>query len=137
MQPAKFIQQLTGQACYQLKPLKELYVEQELRKDTKEEMMSLLYQIERTIKDYYIIDQSLTDSSVIMALEQLSMKPEAPIQNDFLRNMTDNLRMFMSTHSFSRSELRQGINRVLRSARRHNKIDGIRGYLNFIREHVP
>lgn len=126
-----------GEFIYQLKPLKELYVEQESKKNTEEEMMSLLYQIEGTIKVYDIENHDLTDASIIMALERLSMKPEAPAQNDFLRNITDNLRMFMSTHSFSRSKLRQGINRVLRSARRHNKIDGIRGYLNFIREHVP
>jgi hypothetical protein len=99
--------------------------------------MSLLYQIERTIKDYDMKNQGFTDSSVIMALEKLSMKPEAPAQSEFLRNITDYLRMFMSMHSFSRSELRQGINRVLRSAKRHNKIDGTRGYLNFIRENLP
>ncbi len=126
-----------GEFIYQFKPLEELYAEQESRKSAKEEIMSLLYQIERTIKEYDMKNYGLTDSSVIMALEKLSMKPEAPAQSEFLRCITDNLRMFMSMHSFSRSELRQGINRVLRSARRHNKIDGTRGYLNFIRENVP
>ena len=125
-----------GEFIYQLKPLEELYAEQESRKSNEDEMMSLLYQIERSIKKYDIDNIGLTDSSVIMALEQLSMKPEALAQNDFLRNITDYLRMFMSMHNFSRSELRQGVNRVLRSARRHNKIGGVRGYLNFIREHV-
>lgn len=126
-----------GEFTYQLKSFKELYAGQDSRKSAKEEIMSLLYQIERTIKDYDMKNQGLTDSSVIIALEKLSMKPEAPAQSEFLRNITDYLRMFMSMHSFSRSELRQGINRVLRSARRHNKIDGSRGYLNFIRENVP
>jgi hypothetical protein len=122
---------------YQLKPLKELYAEHESKKNIEEEMMSLLYHIESTIKGYDIENNGLTDTSVIMALEQISMKPEAPAQDMFLRIMTGNLRMFMSTHCFSRSQLRQGINRVLRSVRRHNKIDGTRGYLDFIREHVP
>jgi len=125
-----------GEFTYQLKPFEELYAEQESRKNTKEELMSLLYQIERTIKEYDI-NNDITDSSVILNLEQLSMKTEVPAQNDLLRSMTDHLRMFMSMHTFSRSELRQGINRVLRSARRHNKVDGTRGYLNFIRENVP
>jgi hypothetical protein len=79
----------------------------------------------------------LTDTSVIMVLENLSMKPEKSTTNDFLRQITNHLRMFMSMSNFSRSEMRQGINRVLRSARRHNKIDGLRGYLDFIRENVP
>ncbi|OHE24486.1 MAG: hypothetical protein A2X92_07775 [Syntrophus sp. GWC2_56_31] len=118
-----------GEFIYQLKPLEELYAEPKLRKNLEDETVSLLYEIEKTIKDYYSIDQSLTDASVIMALEKLSIKPEAPAQNDFLRNITGCLRMFMSMNRFSRSELRQGINRALRSARRHNKIDGIRGYL--------
>jgi len=126
-----------GEFTYQLKSFEELYAGQDSRKSAKEEIMSLLYQIERTIKEYDMKNQGLTDSSVIMALEKLSMKPEAPAQSEFLRNITDYLRMFMSMHSFSRSELRQGINRVLRSARRHYKIDGTRGYLNFIRENVP
>jgi hypothetical protein len=126
-----------GEFTYQLKPLGELYNEQESKNGAKEEMMSLLYQIERTIKEYDMKNHGVTDSSVVMALEKLSMKPEAPAQSEFLRFITDNLRMFMSMHSYSRSELRQSINRVLRSARRHNKIDGTRGYLNFIRENVP
>ena len=126
-----------GEFTYQLKPLEELYAEQESSKKAEEELMSLLYQIERTIKEYYVRNHDLTDASVILALEQLSMKPEAPIQSEFLRDITDNLRMFMSMHNFSRSELRQGINRVLRSARRHNKADGTRGYLKFIIENVP
>jgi hypothetical protein len=115
-----------GEFIYQLKPFEELYAEQESRNNTKEELMSLLYQIERTIKEYDTENYCLTDSSVILALEQLS-----------IRNLTNNLRMFMSMHNFSRNELRQGINRVLRSARRHNKVDGTRGYLDFIIEHVP
>lgn len=126
-----------GEFTYQLKPLEELYVEQGSIKNTEEEMMSLLYQIESTIKDYDVKNHGLTDSSLIMAIEKLSIKPEAPAQNDLLRSITNHLRMFMSMHTFSRSELRQGINRVLRSVRRHNKIDGTRGYLDFIKENVP
>ena len=126
-----------GEFIYQLRPFGELYSEQESRKNTEEEMMSLLYRIERTIKEYDTENHGLIDSSVIPALEQLSMKPETPVQNDLLRYITDNLRMFMSRHDYSRSELRQSINRVLRSARRHNKVDGTRGYLDFIIEHVP
>ena len=126
-----------GEFIYQLKTLKELYAEQESKKSTEEEMMSLLYQIERIIKKYDIETDGLTDSSVIMVLEKLSMKPEVSARGEFLRCIMDYLRMFMSMHRYSRSELRQSINRVLRSARRHNQIDGIRGYLNFIREHVP
>ena len=126
-----------GEFTYQLKPLEELYVEQESRKNIEEAMMSLMYQIESIIKEYDIKNQDLTDSSVILALEQLSMKPGAPVQNDLMRSITDYLRMFLSMHNFSRSELRQSVNRVLRAARRHNKVDGSRGYLNFIRENVP
>lgn len=125
-----------GEFTYPLKRLEELYAEQESIHSAKEEIMSLLYQIERSIKEYDMKNHGLTDSSVIMTLEKLSMKPEAPTQSEFLRNLTDYLRMFMSMYSFSRSEFRQGINRVLRSARRHNKLDGIRGNLDFIKEHV-
>jgi len=126
-----------GEFTYLLKPLEGLYAKQESRKSAENEMMSLLYQIERAIKGYDMADYGLTDSSVIIALEKLSMKPEAPVQDDLLRSITGYLRMFLSIHDYSRSELRQAINRVLRSARRHNKIDGTRGYLDFIRENVP
>ena len=85
-----------GEFTYQLKPLEELYAEQESSKKAEEELMSLLYQIERTLKEYYVRNHDLTDASVILALEQLSMKPEAPLQSEFLRDITDNLRMFRS-----------------------------------------
>jgi len=50
-----------------------------------------------------------------MLLEKLSMKPEVPVYGEFPKWITDYIRMFMSMHNFSRSELRQGINRILRS----------------------
>jgi len=126
-----------GELIYQLKPVEELYAEQESQKNTEGVILSLLYQIERAIKEYDINNYGLTDSSVIMLLEKLSMKPEVPVYGEFPKWITDYIRMFMSMHNFSRSELRQGINRILRSARRHNKLGGIRGYLDFIRVTVP
>lgn len=126
-----------GELVYQFKPIAELYVEEESRKNPEEELLSLLYQIEKAIKEYDMSNGGVTDSSVIMALEKLSMKPEAPVRDEFTKRVTDYIRMFMSMNNLSRNQLRQGINRILRSARRHNKLDGIRGYLNFIRENVP
>ncbi|SEL92781.1 hypothetical protein SAMN04489760_10112 [Syntrophus gentianae] len=126
-----------GEFVYQFKPVQELYVGEESGKNTEEELLSLLYQIERAIKEYDINNEGLTDSSVIMVLEKLSMKPEAPVHDEFMKWVTDYIRMFMSMNNLSRNELRQGINRILRSARRYNKLSGIRGYLNFIRENVP
>ncbi|OPY84298.1 MAG: hypothetical protein A4E72_02307 [Syntrophus sp. PtaU1.Bin208] len=126
-----------GELVYQFKPIEELYVEEESRKDTEEVLLSLLYQIERAIKEYDISNGGLTDSSFIMVLEKLSMKPETPIQDELTKWITDYIRMFMSMNNLSRNELRQGINRILRSARRYNKLFGMRGYLNFIRENVP
>jgi len=61
------------------------------------------------------------------------MRPETPVHDEFLRCITDYIRMFMSMSSISRSQLRQGINRVLKSVKRHNKLCGTRGYLDFIR----
>ena len=126
-----------GECSYQLRPIEELYARQDSSTKDEEQLMPLLYHIERTIKEYYSRNKDLTDSSIILALEQLSMKPEAPAQSDFLKDLTNNLRMFMSMHNLSRSQLRQGINRILRSAKRHNKIDGMRGYLGFIINYVP
>jgi len=126
-----------GEFTYQLKPLETLYVEQASRKISENEMLSLLYQIERAVMEYDMVEKGLTDSSVIIALEKLSMKPEAPAQDELLKFIRGYLRMFMSIHDFSRSELRQGVNRVLRAVRRHNKIDGTRGYLDFIGKYIP
>jgi hypothetical protein len=45
--------------------------------------------------------------------------------------------MQLSTHDYSRDEVRRGIRKILESAKRHNDLEGRRGYLDFILEYVP
>lgn len=126
---------------YDLKPLQELYGPETAQptavKLTDSRYFEVLYAIEGAIKRLYQDMPDLTDSSVILVLEKMSAKPEFVDNSPVSRTIHQNLRLQLSMTDYSRNEVRQSIRQVLKSAKRHKGISGIRGYLDFIVQYVP
>ncbi|MEW6571456.1 MAG: hypothetical protein AB1390_09820 [Nitrospirota bacterium] len=99
--------------------------------------MTLLYSIESAVKRICEDNPELTDSSVILALESLALKPENVNNDVIVKAINLELRLQLSMSDYSRNEVKRAIRKILNSARKHNKAGGIRGYLDFIFEHVP
>ncbi|MBI3600051.1 MAG: hypothetical protein HY097_05355 [Nitrospinae bacterium] len=98
--------------------------------------MPLLYSIEMEIKNVYGENPKLTDSSVILALERLSLKPETVNDDIIVKAINRSLRLQLSMTDYSRTDVKRAIRKILKSAKRHNELEGLRGYLNFIVEYV-
>lgn len=129
-----------GKQEHSLKPLEALYVPERERRSSipgvnEQEHMGLMMAIEGAISRYYQDHPALTDREVIHALESFGQKPE--IAYDLLTNCIQlNLRFQLSVEDYSRSEVRWALRKVLASVRRHHRIDGVRGYLDFIIDYV-
>lgn len=130
-----------GKFTYQLKELPEIYApEQSFYLDISwddDYYLSLLNTIEGTIR--YIDDSSigLTDAKVILSLEELVSRPEIKNNNIIIKEINNRLRFQLSISDYSRSEVRAALRKVLKSAKRHNRTGGIRGYLDFIKQFIP
>jgi hypothetical protein len=131
---------LKGVVEYRLKPLAELFSSSASPSEIKWEdprYLSLLYAIEGAIKRVYMKNPELTDSLVILALDRFAMKPEAVSNDAVIREITCQLRLTLSMEDYARDEVRKAARKILSSVKRHNAIAGIRGYLDFIMQHVP
>ncbi|MDZ7362612.1 MAG: hypothetical protein ONB46_18090 [candidate division KSB1 bacterium] len=126
-----------GEITHKLKTLSELYSSEKSDLPEKDRQLDLLYAIEGPIKRYYENHPELTDGVVILALEKLAVKPEIVSDDPLIMRLTNELRLKLSTSHYSRDDVRWGIRKILESARRHNELEGRRGYLEFIMEHVP
>jgi len=121
---------------YTLKPLKDLYAP---GTDTPsvdpqdERYIPLFLGIEGTIAGYYEDEPGLTDGAVGLTLDQLAMDPDStPAGDDLAREIAVELRLCLSLWDYSRQEVRAALRKVRKSVERHSKIDGRRGYLDFI-----
>jgi hypothetical protein len=126
---------------YTLKPMQQLFG-QGLGVNSidslDERFHPLLMTIEREIVFYDNLNRGLTDGQVSLTLRALAMNPEAEIPGDGLaRRINRGLRLFLCINDCSRQEVKLAIRKVLQSVDRHNKMSGVRGYLSFIREHLP
>jgi len=130
-----------GELVYKLKPLPELFSGGKSGMATISwkdgNSLNLLHAIESAIKNVYLADPELTDSSVMLSLDKLSMKPETVSPDAVIRAINLQLRLALSTGDFSRDEVKAAVRKILASVKRHKAIAGIRGYLNFIVEYVP
>ena len=124
---------------YTLKALRELYAP---GTDTPsvdpqdDHYMALFMAIEEEIAKYYRgEDPGLTDGSVGLTLDQLAMDPDSPPADDMLaQKISVALRLCLSFNDYSRQEVRAALRKVKKSVERHSKVDGRRGYLDFIVE---
>jgi len=100
-----------------------------------EAFMPLLLAIEESVLDCYSADPDLTDGRVSLALSRLAMRPDDdPADEALYRRMQLRLRLLLSLNDYSRQEVRWALRKIDKSVRRHSRIDGPRGYLDFIRD---
>jgi len=114
----------------ELSALSDLY--DESSKGSEPQIVALCMAIEYAIA---LLDHDtghgLKDKEVIAVLEKLGFKPEGT-QSGLTQHIQAFLQLELSLDSYSRSDIRQALRRCLRSAQRHHKLDGERGFLNFI-----
>lgn len=126
---------------HRLKPLAELYssgaADLAVMKWDDPRYLSLLYAIEGEIKRVYEANPEMTDSAVMLALDQLAMKPETTSNDLLVKAVTRRLRLTLSMDDYSRDEVRKALRKILASVKRHKAAAGVRGYLDFIMAHVP
>jgi len=124
---------------HQLKDLEALFCsegdEVEVKGD-EEKFFSILSSIESAISGYHREHPHLLDRNVIFVLRSLIKNPERISSDELCRKIQLNLRFSLSLEAWSRGEVVSCLRCVLRSVRRHNAIDGPRGYLNFIVNYV-
>jgi hypothetical protein len=125
-----------GPKRYLLKPLPELF-----GKGTgapsptveDERFMPLLLGIEEAIAKHYLEDPDLTDGRVSLALSRLVLHPGHEPKDDLLcAHMQTRLRLVLSLNDYSRQEVLWALRTVEKSVRRHSRVDGPQGYLEFI-----
>ena len=98
--------------------------------------LPLLINIESAITAVYRTEPVLKDKQVIAVLERLTTKPEMKLANLLAVSIQDNLTLTLSLYDFSRREVIGALKRVLKSAKRHHKLDGSRGYLDFVKNYI-
>jgi hypothetical protein len=98
--------------------------------------LPLLMNIESAITAVYRTDPALKDKQVIAVLECLATKPEMSLANPLAVSIQDNLKLTLSLYNFSRREVLGTLKRVLKSVKRHHKLDGSRGYLDFVKDYI-
>jgi hypothetical protein len=130
-----------SELLYQLKELPELYApEQSFNFDIHwddDYYISLLNTIEGTIRNIDDSCTGLTDAKVIFSLEELVFKPELKSDDVLIKGINQRLRFQLSISDYTRSEVKGALRKVLKSAKRHNRTGGIRGYLDFIMQFIP
>ena len=100
--------------------------------------MPLFLAIEQEIVRCYRLNPLLTDGIVALAVDLLAISPESDAQHDSLaRSIQLELRLLLSLNDYSRDEVRQVLRKVRKSVDRHTRRDGRRGYLDFLRKHLP
>jgi hypothetical protein len=122
---------------YTLKPLRELYGKGtglDSVDPTDSQWGPLLMGIEETFCNAYAAYNSLTDGTVIAALDRLCMSPEDAGSDHLVTLVLFSLRFTLSMNDYSRQDVRHCLRKIKQSVIRHNKIAGTRGYLNFITE---
>ena len=110
----------------------------------EDEYSGLLSAIESTISGHYRENTDLKDRDVLAALKNLRRDlagKYSPARYPLEHRVQDNICMVLLTKSEygmrrSKREVKACINHVLSSVKRHHKIDGVRGYLDFILEYI-
>lgn len=130
-----------GAVEHRLKPLSDLFAsgaaDPAVMRWEDPRYLSLLFSIEGAIKRAYLSNPELVDSSVMLALDQIAMKPEAASSDALIREITRQLRVTLSMDDYSRDEVKKAARKILASVKRHRAAAGPWGYLDFILAHVP
>ncbi len=119
-----------GSFEFRLRPLQELFSSTKAdtgsMKTDDPAALQLLHAIEGEIKRRYMKNPELTDSSVLLALDTLAMKPEAVSRDVLAKAIQNSLRLLLSTDDYSRDEVKWAIRKILASVKRHKAAGGIR-----------
>lgn len=95
--------------------------------------MPLFLAIEEEIARFYRQEApSLTDGATGLVLNQLGMAPESSMPDPLAAGIQVRLRLVLSLKNYSRQEVKAALKKIGKSVDRHTRVDGPRGYLEFI-----
>ena len=123
-----------------LKPLKALFCPKDeiTAVDTEDEdHLEMLEAIEEAILIFYEHHPETTDTDVLMALDHLSKflgRDNFYAKDSLMAAVEMKLRITLSYKDYSFRDVRKFLNYIQRSAERHRKVHGAKGYLDFIKE---
>lgn len=128
----------------ELKPLKDILLPDSTRttpsaiKDGEEdEYLDMLLTIEGAIASFYREDSTLKDGDVIKALKNLKKGLTKEYPAGCLEDQIQmRICVIASYKSHTKKEVRICLAHILKSVRSHRRVDGIRGYLNFIADYI-
>lgn len=127
-----------GERPYRLKPIQDLFASEELRPAAKrdlesDEYLPLCMAIEQTVLEFYNGHSELTDGQVQLAYDWLAAAPCDERQgSELLEDLRIAVRLQLSLRDYSKSEVVAVIRKLSRSVKRHTKLGGHRGYLEFL-----
>lgn len=108
-----------------------------IEEENRDYYVRLLYPIEQSIADFYKIDSTLKDRDVIFMLKHLRdnlfkkhFKPKSTLEKIILNNLK--FALIRIGNDYSKFEVKACIKYVYNSVKRHKKVDGPQGYLQFI-----
>lgn len=103
---------------------------------TTDTYLPLLMAIESAIKRVYQENPGLKDKAVIAVLERLIMKLDIRLMDELSTTIQNYIRLILSANIYSRKEVVGCLKKVQKSVKRHHRVDGPTGYLDFIEEHM-
>ncbi len=104
--------------------------------DWTDKYLPLLMSIESAITRVHKLNPDLKDKAVIAVLERLVVKPDINLQSQLAEAIQDHIKLCLATNSYSKRELAGCLKKVLRSVKRHHRVDGPKGYLDFIKDKI-
>ena len=128
----------------ELKPLKDVLLPDSarttpsaIREGDEDEYMDILLTIEGAIAGFYREDPKLKDIDVITALKNLKKGLTKEYPAGCLEDQIQiRICAIASYRSRTKKEVQICLARILKSVKVHRRVDGIRGYLNFIIDYV-
>lgn len=104
-----------------------------------ERLKPLLYHLETTIRDHYRRSPRLRDADVIEALHQVqrSLKEKGSAPRDPLARVLREALSARPEGEYDLNDQAVALRLLVASAKRHRRMDGPRGYLDFVSVYAP
>ena len=98
--------------------------------------LPLLTAIESAINRTRESRPDLRDRVVMTVLDRLITKPDIRLEHELSNAIQDQMRLILSTNSYSMKEVLGCLRKVQKSVKRHHSVGGPTGYLDFIRGRI-
>ncbi len=102
----------------------------------QDKYLSLLMAIESAINRVRTTWPDLRDKVVMTVLDRLTFKPDITLGDELSTAIQDQIKLILSTSTYSMKEVLGCLKKVQSSVRRHHSVAGPTGYLDFIKDRI-